>query len=79
MQLNIVLSAKPFISVSAAQSLLQTEYAKTFKSLCDKYEVAQPFELDDDKLREFFNDVSSTWKERKRELYQDGQIESGQL
>lgn len=79
MQVTVALSAKSYLSVSADKSLLQEEYAKTFNGLCSKYGVNQPFELDDDRLKEFFSEVSSAWKSRKRELYQDGQITADQL
>lgn len=79
MQLQVALSAKEHVSVSAGQSLLQEEYAKTFNDLCSKYEVNQPFELDDDRLKEFFSEVSSTWKSRKQEMYSEGQITADQL
>lgn len=79
MQLTVAMSAKQYISMSAEKSLLQTEYNATFNGLCEKYGVQQPFELDDDRAREFFSELSSTWKARKRELYQDDQITSEQL
>jgi len=79
MQLTVAMSAKQYISESADKSLLQTEYNATFNGLCAKYGVQQPFELDDDRAREFFSELSSTWKARKRELYQDGQITSDHL
>ncbi len=79
MQLSVALSAKDHISVSAEKSFLQEEYSKTFNSICDKYGVSQPFELDDDRLKEFFSEVSSEWKTRKRELYQAGEITADQL
>ncbi|AXG67119.1 hypothetical protein HOU09_gp075 [Dickeya phage vB_DsoM_AD1] len=79
MQLTVALSAKQYISVSAEKSMLQQEYADMVKGMCEKYGVQQPFELDDDRLREFFSELSSSWKARKRELYQDGQITSEQL
>lgn len=79
MQLSVALSAKQYVSVSADQSLLQQEYAATFKGLCTNYGVEQPFELDDDRMKEFFSQLSSVWKTRKRELYQDGQITADQL
>lgn len=79
MQLTVALSAKQYISVSAEKSMLQQEYADMVKGMCAKYGVQQPFELDDDRLREFFSELSSSWKARKRELYQDGQITSEQL
>ncbi|QZE57955.1 hypothetical protein MPK70_gp079 [Erwinia phage pEa_SNUABM_33] len=79
MQLSVAMSAKQYISVSAEKSLLQKEYADAFNGMCAKYGVQQPFELDDDRMREFFSELSSSWKARKRELYQDGQITSEQL
>lgn len=79
MQIKVALAAKEFVSVSAEKSLLQSEYQSTFSAMCTKYGVDQPFELDDDRLKEFFSEVSSTWKERKRELYQAGQITADQL
>lgn len=79
MQMSVALSAKQYISVSADKSFLQEEYTSTFNALCSKYEVNQPFELDDDRMKEFFSELSSTWKSRKRELYQAGQITSDQL
>lgn len=79
MQLSVALSAQQYISVSADKSFLQQEYASTFKDLCSKYEVEQPFELDNDRMKEFFSELTSTWKERKRELYKAGQITADQL
>ena len=79
MQLSVALSAQQYISVSADKSFLQQEYASTFKDLCSKYEVEQPFELSDDRMREFFSELTSTWKERKRELYKEGRITADQL
>lgn len=79
MQLSVAIKAQQYISVSAEKTLLQQEYSNTFNGLCSKFGVQQPFELDDDRMREFFSELSSTWKERKRELYQDGQITSDQL
>ncbi|QZE58981.1 hypothetical protein pEaSNUABM22_00078 [Erwinia phage pEa_SNUABM_22] len=79
MQVSVALSAQQYLSVSAEKSFLQQEYATTFNDLCSKYEVNQPFELDDDSMKEFFSELTSTWKERKRELYKAGQITSDQL
>lgn len=79
MNLTVALAAKQYTSVSAEKSLLQEEYNSRFKTLCDKYGVAQPFELDDDRMKEFFSEISSTWKARKREMYQAGQITADQL
>jgi len=30
--------------------------------LDEKYEIGSPAELDDEKMKDFFNDVSSNWK-----------------
>jgi len=79
MQLSVALKAQQYVSVSAEKSLLQQEYAATFNGMCEKYGVQQPFELDDDRMKEFFSEVSSAWKTRKRELYQAGQITADQL
>ncbi|QZE59320.1 hypothetical protein MPK66_gp076 [Erwinia phage pEa_SNUABM_2] len=79
MQVSVAMSAQQYLSVSADKSFLQQEYANTFNALCGKYEVNQPFELDDERMKEFFSELTSTWKERKRELYKDGQITSDQL
>ncbi|QZE56275.1 hypothetical protein MPK67_gp078 [Erwinia phage pEa_SNUABM_32] len=79
MQVSVALTAQQYVSVSAEKSFLQQEYVTAYEAMCEKYGVAQPFELDDDRLREFFSELSSSWKTRKRELYQAGQITAEQL
>jgi len=79
MRIQVALAAKSYTSVSADKSFLQEEYSKTFTNMCEKYGVAQPFELDDDRLSEFFGEITAAWKVRKRELYKEGKLTADQL
>lgn len=79
MDKSVVESAQFYVSISSEKSVLKDEYTKTFEALCAKYEVNSPFELDDDRMREFFAEITSEWKARKLVLYKDGQIAADQL
>jgi len=39
----------------------QKAYKKVFEKMLKKYEVKSPAELDDEKKKEFFNELSSVW------------------
>jgi len=79
MKTVVALAAKEFTSISAEQSVLQAEYAKLFAEECSAKEVNSPFELDEDALKSFFDEISSKWKARKLELYKDGKIDETKL
>lgn len=79
MHVHTAKCALSYVSVSADKSFLQEEYSKTFTNMCEKYGVAQPFELDDARLSEFFGEITAAWKVRKRELYKEGKLTADQL
>lgn len=75
MQRQLAIAASVRVSVSSDKSLLQAGYEEVWKEKCEEFGVDNhPFELDANKMQEFFNAVSVTWKERKLALYKDGQI-----
>lgn len=79
MKITISLQAETFFSRSRDLSFLQKEYQEHFKDMCEKYEVAHPFELDDERTQQFFAELSSNWKKRKVQLYKQNKIEADQV
>lgn len=79
MKTVVALAAKEFTSISADQSFLQSEYNNMFKEECSAKGVNSPFELDEDALKSFFDEISTKWKARKLELYKDGKIDETKL
>lgn len=79
MEIRIALAAKELISVSADLSLLQQEYKNMFTAKCEEHGVTNPFQLSDDDMAQFFQEISSEWKKRKKELYKEGSITADQV
>lgn len=45
--------------------LTEEDYQDFFRSMMKKWGIKSPNELDDEKKKEFFNDVSKEWKKKK--------------
>jgi Arc/MetJ-type ribon-helix-helix transcriptional regulator len=43
----------------------QSDYQAHFKSMLQKWNIKSPNELSEDKKKEFFNQLSSSWKKKK--------------
>lgn len=53
---------KAEVNQAIKEADLQKEYGEVFVSLLKKYDVASPAELDDEKKKEFFNEIGDFYK-----------------
>ncbi len=78
MKISLALQAKEYVGSTSASDLQQA-YQDFFRGKLEKYEVSSPAQLDDEQLKEFFNEISTDWAAQKRAMYKDGQITKEQL
>lgn len=78
MKISLALDAKEYVG-SISASALQDAYQEFFRGKLEKYGVTSPAQLDDDQLRDFFNEISTDWSAQKRAMYKDGEITKEQL
>jgi hypothetical protein len=55
------------ISEDQQQSPKQAAYNSVFRSMCEKYSVKQPFELDAEGTKKFFSELQLEWAAYKDE------------
>lgn len=79
MKATISLQTETYFSRSKDLSFLQKEYQSMFSAKCNEHGVDHPFELDDEKVQQFFAELSADWKARKVQLYKQNKIEADQL
>jgi len=65
---NVPNSMKRAVEICFEESDKQKEYRKIFKEILAKYKVESPDELDEDKRREFYDEVDAAWESKKEDM-----------
>lgn len=58
-------SFSQFLMEEVELSPLQKKYQDFFRSMLKKYGVSSPADLEEEDMKKFFNEISSTWTKEK--------------